>query len=117
MLPLIIMAAASILSNKQKQQKERQNIYLDQLEKNAQRAGGNTDMASIIRGEHQIDEQGADYSGLLGLVGKGIGGGSGASDVAADDGTGDPGILSHAKPWEDDLDSALGSFDRYRGFR
>lgn len=82
MLPFIIAAAASILSNQQKKRQEANQLYLDQLTQNARELGGNTRMADLYRGEAQIGAQGADYGGALGLVGKlGGGGGSDSGDV------------------------------------
>lgn len=65
MLPLVIMAAASILSNKQKQDQARRETYLQTMEHQAQRLGGNADLAEVYDRGMQIDNMSADYGPLL----------------------------------------------------
>jgi len=75
MLPWLIMAAASLLSQKQKEKQQQESLLMDQYRKNAQEAGGSTRMADVMGGERAIQEQGADYGpALLSLVGKATGG-------------------------------------------
>lgn len=87
MLPFVIAAAASILANQQKQRREREQLYLDQLERNASRFGGNTDMAQVLERGRSINDEGANYGGALGLVGQlsSSGGGDSTSGIGGVD--------------------------------
>jgi hypothetical protein len=75
MLPLIIMAAASILSNQKKQEEARRQNYLSAMERQAQQLGGHTDLADVYRQGRAIDQSSADYGPLLSLVGAAADGG------------------------------------------
>jgi len=79
MLPWIIAAAAQILASKQKEERAKQALYLDQLKQNAHELGGNTRMADVISGEKSINDQGVDYGAALQLVGRKFGGGDDAT--------------------------------------
>jgi hypothetical protein len=84
MLPFIIAAAASILANQERQRQERQQLYLKELEQNAARMGGNTQLADVYNTGRQIDAQGADYGSALGLVGQFGGGADSSADTNPD---------------------------------
>lgn len=74
MLPWLIMAAASLLSQKQQQKKAQESMLLDQYKQNAHEAGGSTRMADVMGGQMQIDNASADYGpALLSLIGKSTG--------------------------------------------
>lgn len=74
MLPLIIMAAAQLLSDRQKKQQEQTDLMQSTLDRSAQRMGGGDLLNSDVYGaQRKINDQSTNYGPLLSLVGSAVG--------------------------------------------
>lgn len=91
MLPFIIAAATAIMANQKAKRQAAEDLYQQQLERQARRFGGDTSLADVYNSERKINGMSADYGGMLGLVGKlgSLGGDGGGADSNPDDVFGD----------------------------
>lgn len=65
MIPWIIAAAAAELSNMQKKKKDSEDLYGQQLRRNAEELGGSSRPAEVIDAVRRIRSQSADYAPIV----------------------------------------------------